>query len=138
VNRIVLISGSSRKLLYRAKVADLYDSDLFKLSLAFARKLRPDGLFILSAKHGLVQSDDEIDPYDVTLTRMPIEAVRAWSGMVFDALRQRTNAEDDHFIFLAGDRYRRFLFPRLRSTGIPMAGPGIGKQIQYLKRRLDE
>lgn len=138
MKRVVLISCASRKVSHRAKAEDLYVSDLFRLSLAYARQLQPDWLFILSAKHGLVHPNDEIDPYDVTLTTMPIEAVRAWSDMVFDALRQRTSVDADHFIFLAGDRYRRFLAPRLRFTEVPMARLGIGKQLQYLKRRLGE
>jgi hypothetical protein len=137
VNRIVLISCASRKLQHRAKAADLYVSHLFRLSLAFARKLRPEALFILSAKHGLLHPDHEVDPYDLTLNRMSTREVRAWSDMVFDALLQRTNVERDHFIFLAGDRYRRFLEPRLRSVETPMAGLRIGKQLQYLKRHLD-
>jgi hypothetical protein len=138
VNRVVLISCASRKLKHRAKAADLYVSALFRLSLVFARKLRPEALFILLAKYGLVHPDDKIDPYDVTLKKMSTRAVRAWSDMVFDCLQRQTNVDRDHFIFLAGEKYRSFLTPRLRFVEVPLAGLGIGKQLQYLKRQVDE
>ena len=136
MKRVVLIACASRKVQHRAKAPDLYVSDLFRMSLAFARTLRPEALFILSARHGLVHPDDELDPYNLTLNTMPLAGVKAWSDIVFRQLQDRTTADADHFIFLAGDRYRRFLQPRLRSTEVPMAGLGIGKQLQYLKRRL--
>ena len=138
MSRIVLISCASKKREHRAKAADLYISDLFRLSLAFARTLRPQALFILSAKYGLVDPEGEIEPYDVTLKTMSAAAVRTWADEVFTSLQRQTDVEADHFIFLAGDKYRRYLVPRLRSVEVPLAGLPIGKQLQYLKRRLNE
>lgn len=136
MKRVVLIACASRKVQHRAKATDLYISDLFRMSLAFAHTLRPEGMFILSGKHGLVHPDDELEPYNMTLNAMPMVEVKAWAERVFRRLQERTSVDTDHFIFLAGDKYRRFLQPRLRSTDVPMAGLGIGKQLQYLKRRL--
>jgi hypothetical protein len=62
--------------------------------------------------------------------------VKAWSDMVFGQLKRRTDVEKDHFVFLAGIKYRRYLVPRLRSVEVPMEGLGIGEQLQFLKRHL--
>ena len=55
---IVLIPCVSKKLNYGAKAKDLYISPLFKYSLAYARKLNPDMIYILSAKHRLVDLNE--------------------------------------------------------------------------------
>ncbi len=67
--RIVLISCVSQKLPQRAKVKDLYISTLFKFNLKYAEKLKPDDIFVLSAKHGLLPLEKEIEPYNETLNR---------------------------------------------------------------------
>jgi hypothetical protein len=135
---VVLVSCASEKLNHRAKAKDLYVSDLFQKSFAFAQRLAPKAVFILSAKHRLTNPDDEIDPYNATLNDMPLADVKAWAAAVFEQLRQRTDVEHDHFVFLAGDRYRRYLVPRLRSVEVPMEGLGIGEQLHFLKGRLAE
>jgi hypothetical protein len=68
--QIVLISCASRKLSQKAKVKDLYVSTLFKLNLKYAQQLEPDNIFILSAKHGLLSLEQEIEPYEQTLNNM--------------------------------------------------------------------
>jgi len=57
MKKIVLISCASKKLEVKAKAADLYTSALFKLNLKYARKLKPDGIFILSAKYGFKRGE---------------------------------------------------------------------------------
>ena len=136
MNTIVLISCASEKLSHPAKAEDLYVSDLFRKSLAYARQMQATAVFILSAKHGLVQPDDEIDPYDVTLNKMSRADQTTWSDIVFGQLQSRTDVENDHFVFFAGDRYRRDLVPRLRSVEVPMEGLRIGEQLRWLKSRL--
>jgi hypothetical protein len=133
---IVLIACGSKKLNHRAKAEDLYVSRLFCQSLAYARTLRPAAIFILSAKHGLVQLEDQISPYNVALNAKARATTRAWSERVFRQLQSRTDVMRDHFVFLAGDRYRQDLLPRLRSVEVPMEGLGIGEQLQFLKSHL--
>lgn len=59
----ILIACASTKLSSPAPAADLYQSDLFRMSLRYARSLRPDGIFILSALHGILPPEREIAPY---------------------------------------------------------------------------
>lgn len=80
--QIILISCASKKLPYRAKVKDLYISPLFKLNLKYAKKLAPDDIFVLSAKHGLVFLELEVEPYDLTLNDMRSNDIQEWAKQV--------------------------------------------------------
>jgi len=131
---IVLISCVSKKLPHRARAKDLYVSPLFRAALQFAQRSSPEKIFILSAKYGLVQLNDEIDPYNVTLRDMPVRERKDWASRVLQALRRYCDLERDHFVILAGNRYREYLLPCLKSYEIPLEGLSIGRQLQYLKQ----
>lgn len=70
MSRIVLISCVSRKVGHKAKAKDLYKGPLFTSSLAFGQSLKPDKIFILSALHHLLDLNKEIEPYNVTLSKI--------------------------------------------------------------------
>lgn len=133
---IVLISCAARKRQHRARAQDLYVSPLFQRQLAYARKLSPDAIFILSAKYGLVGPDEEIEPYDQTLKDMGAIEQRAWAERVLVELREKTCLLSDHFIVLAGDAYRRYLTPALAHWEAPLERLTIGRQLQKLDRLL--
>ncbi|WP_025041313.1 DUF6884 domain-containing protein [Nitrosospira briensis] len=138
MKKIVLISCVSKKLHHRAKVQDLYISPLFRLNLKYARKLKPDSIYILSAEHGLLDLDTEIEPYDRTLNGMRSLEVQAWAQRVLVQIDERADPGKDHFVLLAGQKYRKFLIPHLASHETPMEGLGIGRQLQYLGRQIHE
>lgn len=135
MKHVVLISCVKTKATERKRCDELYLSDLFKKSLAYAHSLKPDRIFILSAKHGLVALDQELDPYDDTLNTMKVPQIKLWSNKVLDQLRQVADLKADRFTFLAAEKYRRFLLPQLDQFEIPMKGLGIGRQLQFLKER---
>lgn len=136
MKKIVLISCVSKKRAVKSRAAELYTSTLFKLNLQYARKLKPDAIFILSAKHGLIALDDEIEPYDVTLNKMRANERKVWANKMIEQLRLHADLQHDHFIVLAGERYRQYLLPRLLSYEIPLEKLRIGKQLQYLKKQV--
>ncbi len=39
----------------------------------------------------------------------------------------------DEFVFLAGERYRKYLLPLLKNVSVPLQGMGIGKQLAFYK-----
>lgn len=131
--KIVLISCVSKKRDRRTAAQDLYTSTLFRLNLRYARQLEPDEIFILSAKHGLLAPETLIDPYDITLNNMSAPALRAWAQQVRDQLATRTDLERDHFVFLAGNNYRKHLLPHIRHYDVPLEGLRIGQQLGRLK-----
>jgi hypothetical protein len=67
MKRVVLIPCVSEKLPHAALAKDLYVSSLFKFCLRYAQTLKPDAIFILSAKYGLVSLDQPLEPYNDTL-----------------------------------------------------------------------
>lgn len=129
--RVALISCVKTKLPHRARAEELYTSTLFRGSLRYARSLNVDRIFILSAKYGLLDLDDEIEPYEETLKRKSAGVLRRWADSVLDELTKRTNLKTDHFVVLAGLPYRRFLTPRLASFEVPLEGMGMGAQLKF-------
>ena len=134
--KVVLISCVSKKLHHKSKAQDLYVSPLFQKNLKYAKTLNPDKIFILSAKYGLLKLNKEIEPYDETLNKMRSNEIKEWANSVLNQMRKSTDIENDEFIFLAGNNYRKFLLPHLIHYKIPMLGLSIGKQLQCLSKRI--
>jgi len=132
---IVLIACAAKKVAHRARAADLYSSPLFVANLRYARSLKPDAIYILSAKYGLLALDREVEPYDLTLNTMPVAQVRAWAGRVVTQLWEVADLRNDRFVFLAGDKYRKFIAPQLAHWEAPLEGMRIGEQLQWLQSR---
>lgn len=135
MKKIVLLSCGSKKLDSRieVKAKDLYISPLFKYSLNFARAMNPDETFILSAKHGLLNLEKEIAPYDQSLNNLSCIKRKSWASAVVKSLEQVSDLKRDEFIFLAGKTYREYLIPRITHYNVPLENLGIGEQLHYLK-----
>jgi len=132
--QIFLLSCGKRKKAFRAKARDLYDGALFRKMLEYAQRHNADAIFILSAKHGLLNLDDVLDPYEQTLNSMSSAEVKAWAERVLQKLSQRADVERDHFTILASERYRRHIIPHLHHCCVPMEGLRIGQQLRFLTR----
>lgn len=118
-----LAGCASQKLQRRAPARELYVSQLFRKASAYA-ELTCDRWYILSAKHGLLHTDEIIDPYNLRLgtndkTSPPI---RAWSAGVRDQL----DLEDVTRVVRAGEQYRTVLLGSRWPSEVPMKGLGIG------------
>ena len=130
--KIVLISCASQKLNERARAEYFYISQLFRLSLCYAKSLKPDNIYILSAEYELVRLDQEIDPYNRTLNDMGIDKRKEWADNVLTKISRVASLGSDEFILLAGMRYREFLAPCIQNKIIPLEGLTIGRQLQKL------
>jgi len=151
--KIVLISCTSEKRSHKAKAKYLYDkSPLFRKSLEYARLLRPDKIFVLSAKYELLDLEQEIEPYDVTLSNvskkvkaqkpelkiLSKEERKIWSKDVINQLSKITDLNKDMFVFLAGKNYREFLIPRITNYIIPMEHVGLFYQQPWLTKEISK
>jgi hypothetical protein len=134
--RIVLLSCVSTKLDHPAPARELYDSPLFKKSLAYAESIRPDDIVILSAKYYVIPLDKKIAPYDLTLLDMPIDDVREWAVHCLHELAGMYDLERDHFIILAGEKYRKFITPQIKHWEAPLEGLKIGEQMHWYDQHL--
>lgn len=129
--RIGLVACCGQKLKGSHRAADIYQSALFKKSRAYVEK-NCDMWVVLSAKHGVLWPDDVIQDYDETLNDMPSDRRATWSKMVRGQL---SGFSGDKMIVLAGNRYCEWTggFDVER----PMAGKGIGQQIQWLTEEVN-
>lgn len=138
MSKIVFISCVSKKKDVPSRAEDLYDSALYNYSLRYAKKLKPDRIFILSALYGLVKLKEVIEPYDLTLNDMKTADKKAWSKRVLVQMNEEgLDFKKDEFVFLAGNNYRQYLVEHLMNVDIPMQGLGIGKQLQFLKKAVN-
>ena len=136
MGKVVLLSCVSKKRAVRSKAKDMYISPLFKYNYKYAKSMNPDKIFVLSAEYGLLGIDQEIEPYNKTLNTMSMKDIKTWADDVLGSLEQKTDIKRDEFIFLAGERYRKYLLPHLVHTEIPLKGLGIGKQLGFLKKKV--
>ena len=132
------ISCVSKKLDHKALAQSLYISPLFQKNLKYAKKLNADKIFILSAKYGLLDLNDEIEPYNMTLNEMSNKEIKVWADNVLVTLGKVSQLDKDNFVFLAGNNYRKFLIAHLKNYEIPLQGLGIGKQLKWLTERINE
>lgn len=113
----------------------MYVSDLFRKMMAYGRSLKPNRMFILSAKYGLLLPDDIIEPYEQTLNTMKKADREAWAAKVLSALRRNCDLDEDEFVFLAGQSYRKHLVPHIRHCAVPMQGMAFGRQLEWLGKQ---
>lgn len=132
MKNIVLISCVSKKLNTKAQAKDLYQSTLFIKSLQYAQGLKPDAIYILSAKYHLLKLDAEIGPYDQTLNSMKKTDRLTWGDVVADQLSKVADLKNDQFIILAGNKYIEPLQSHLENIQLPLQGLKIGERLKFL------
>ncbi|MCR5062150.1 MAG: hypothetical protein K6A89_02600 [Treponema sp.] len=128
----ILISCCKTKLSHSAPAEELYQSAGFKKSLAYAKSLKPDGIFILSALHHLVKPDTLLEPYNVCLNNFTSNQKKAWAVIVSSQLAKEIDIKNANFIILAGKNYYSNLIPYLNNYSLPLKGLGLGKRLQWL------
>ena len=147
--RVALVSCSADKASERRPAAQLYLGQLFRLSVEWI-DLRRDVYHhwaILSAEHGLVMPDWELDPYDTCMAQVDR---RAWGERVTAQLRDHFGLEKIYTV-LGGADYSGPLAGRvpyletpfdhwreIHTWAHPRARWGIGKIMQRLKNENDQ
>ncbi len=136
---IVLISCVSKKANQCCTAKEMYQSALFKGAFAYWKRLKhqelADECYILSAKYGLLPLDKEICPYDETLKNMGRAKRQEWAENVKKSLEQVADLNNDKFIILAGENYRKYLVNSLGNYVIPLQGKRIGEQLAFYKQQ---
>ena len=131
---IVLISCSSEKESTATTAEQLYTSSLFKKSLARAKKLNPDAIYILSGKHHLLPLDKVIEPYNQRVSRKKDEN-EAWGAKVIEQLKKVPDLQNDKFIIYAGKDYVTPIKSSLKNVILPFDGvKGNGEMLQRLNQ----
>lgn len=137
---IVLLSCTKSKLNKPSQAQDLYSaSPMFQKTLEYGKSLRPDKMYILSAKHHLVPLTKVLAPYDKTLKEMPKDEKEAWGEKVQSQMKSAgINPEKDKFIFLTGSEYMKPLLKFIPEKNIekPMEGRRMGERLQWLNSQI--
>lgn len=136
--RIGLVGCVKGKRSRPAPARELYTSALFLGRRAFV-EATCERWFILSAKHGLVDPDDVLEPYDQTLKDASEAHRRQWSARVLNQLER--SLPHLHGVILeahAGAAYLDHgLAAALEARGAvierPTAGLSFGRQLAFYK-----
>jgi hypothetical protein len=134
-----LISCTSEKQDYPCKASEMYlPSNLFSKAFSYAKK-HYDIVSILSAKYGFLSLDDHVKSYNESLNGKGVAEIKAWSDRVFGQMNSRLDLKAIGVVYFhAGDRYRKYLIPKLESVGIkcevPLQGLRIGEQLEWYNK----
>lgn len=139
---IGLISCSAQKLDRPAPARELYCSPLFRKSLAYAER-RCERVYVLSARHHLVELDTVHEPYEHRLGG--VAERERWGDAVACELVAR-HGGDLAALLLAGTEYvdpirLGWLWtPGARELYIvdPLAGLQVGQRLRWLNEQLAE
>ena len=132
MKKICFIGCVKLKTPEKNKVEELYCSPLFKLSLKYA-KSKFDEVAVLSAKHGVLDLDVEIEPYEVTLNNMKADEIKEWSKKVTDDIKNKYPPNEYEYYFIAGKKYHKYL-DLDKNILFPLP---IGKKMQKLKEEIN-
>lgn len=130
----VLVACCGKKLEGRHAAKDLYQSQLFQKARAWAER-HGDQWFILSAKHGVLAPEDQVEAYDLTLNTASREYRQAWVRRVAGQLQPMA---DSNLVVLAGEKYCQGWTQDFKHVERPLKGLGIGKQLAWLTRALSQ
>lgn len=122
------IACSKQKKHYPCTANLMYGGSLFKKSLQYCR-LHYEHIYILSAKYGVLELNQVIEPYDLTLKNMSKLERAAWYRKVSNQMLEMKIPQP--FVFYTGHLYNDPF------AGIkPLNGLGLGQQLQYFTERL--
>jgi hypothetical protein len=137
---IALVSCVKQKREVACRARDLYVSSLFRKSVAYAAS-KADRWFILSAKYGLVDPDEVIEPHEQTLNSASAAERREWAASVHRQMAHRGLLDSEPiFLWLAGRKYQEHLARLLRDfrQQDPLAGLRMGERMQWLNTRIED
>lgn len=132
--KIGLLATARKKADEPAAAIDLYISPLFQKSVRYAVQ-NYDDFYLFSAKEGLLQKNQFIYPYNVSIKNFSLKEKQEWAKKVISKLREFERPALCIIYLHGGWVYREFLQPELEKNGyayeVPLEGLGIGKQLNW-------
>lgn len=131
---IIFLSCTKKKRNYKCEAQEMYqESQWFRGGWRYAHSLNPDKIYILSAKYGLLEEDDIIEPYEKTLVSARDNEIRKWSAMVAKQISKKGIDRNQKAVFLCGKNYRKYIKNLFPNNTAPLKHLGIGKQMAFFK-----
>jgi len=103
VSEVFLIECSGQKLSGESRASELYTSDRFVKARALAEK-KSDNWYILSAKHGLVEPNQIVQPYDLDIRSLKPPQITEWAERASLSIMQCCQP-NDRITFLCSENY---------------------------------
>jgi hypothetical protein len=140
--KVVLLSCTKSKTKHAAPAQELYSaSPMFQKTLEYGKSLKPDKMYILSAKHHLVPLTKTLEPYDKTLKEMPKDEKEKWGEETIKQMKSAgINPEKDTFVFLTGSEYMKPFNQYIPDSNIekPMEGKRFGERLKWLNLQVQK
>jgi len=140
--KVVLLSCTKSKTKHAAPAQELYSaSPMFQKTLEYGKSLKPDKMYILSAKHHLVPLTKTLEPYDKTLKEMPKDEKDKWGEETIKQMKSAgINPEKDQFVFLTGSEYMKPFNQYIPDSNIenPMEGKRFGERLKWLNSQVQK
>ena len=140
--KVVLLSCTKSKTKHAAPAQELYSaSPMFQKTLEYGKSLKPDKMYILSAKHHLVPLTKTLEPYDKTLKEMPKAEKEQWGEETIKQMKSAgINPEKDTFVFLTGSEYMKPFTQYIPDGNIekPMEGKRFGERLKWLNSQVQK
>lgn len=136
----IILGCVKTKRAHPAKAKDLYASPMFAKRRRYAES---SGLpwFVFSAEHGIIDPELVIAPYDVVMSRLPVEQVHAKGRQAVDQLEALVGPlRGKTFEIHAGASYVRAIKGPLASRGATLSNPlgrlRFGPQLHWYDERV--
>ena len=116
MKQVILLSCTKEKLEFKSKVKDLYSpSPNFSNLLNTSKDLKPDKILVISAKHHVLELEDEIEPYDLNLMDLSHKEKLHWGEEITKQLKEKhLNLDVDYFFLILDHNYRDLIEPHLK------------------------
>lgn len=133
----IFIGCCKKKMDFPCKSIDMYNSTLFKYCYNYS--LDKGNVYILSAKYGLLKTDNIISPYDKTLKSMDKNEIKKWYDNVKLQMIENGIDKNEEAMFLCGKLYYEGLLDYFSGNiSIPLEGMSIGQRLHFLKEKNNE
>lgn len=137
MSKIAIISCGKNKAKIKAKARDLYLGSSFKMGLSFALKHFDDkNIYILSAKHGLLKLDQEIEPYEKSLIKAGESEKKLFALKIIDQIKTTFDRDDEIYFFVSYEYIKYVLTHIEQKFLLPLKNKRQGFQRKYFKEEI--
>lgn len=135
--KVVLLCSANRKAPHPAPAWDLYRSEFFRLGKAFAQQYQPNRIFILSAAHGLVPAEQELQPYTMTMSALGQGDVKTWGKLIATQLDEQIDLQRHQVMVLGLGRFANPIVRHLPHSTAPLARMTLEGAMNFLRQQVN-
>ena len=130
--------GKSKQAYAKIQAYKMYTGTFFSTCLQYALTLTDrKHIYILSARYGVLDLDDIITTYNITLNNATQEYCNNWTKKVKAQFFLKHITQDTPVTMLCGKNYYKGLLDYFYNINIPLESySGMGYQIEFMKKEI--